>query len=252
MKKAIFIILCLFLMPLNILASNYINEYGLHSRPHMYYTQHELSIQTNVNYYYGDVEKPLNLQDVVTSNFKWTNQLSGSLFIQYAYHTKYIAYRAQIGFGNIKGKIDFQRLKSNGIYTTYQRYFSNTFILYNVGIEIYPIQEGFYIFVGIGGLTSIGGRYDINWYDESARETGSMIGNTVPMIPLGIGYKYNFKHIQLGVEISWYPALIDNYKCNIDGYASKKYPANSKTNAFADGFFNIGINVGYIIPVSRR
>ena len=45
---------------------------------------------------------------------------------------------------------------------------------------------------------------------------------------------------------------MDSYKCNLDGYASQKYPSNPKTNRFTDGIFNIGISIGYLIPVTGK
>ena len=119
-------------------------------------------------------------------------------------------------------------------------------MLYDIGAEVYPFGEGFYIFVGIGAITSIGGTYDLNWHNESIRETGSLKGNTVPVLPLALGYKYDLPKVQIGFELSWYPALMDKQNHNLDGYSGKRYPVNSKTNAFTDGIFNFGIFVGYI------
>ena len=110
---------------------------------------------------------------------------------------------------------------------------------------IHLVKE-FIFFVGIGGITSIKGTYDVNWYNESIREIGSLKGNTVPVLPLALGYKYNFPKVQIGFELSWYPALIDKQNSNLDGYAGKRYPVESKTNKFTDGILNFGIFVGYI------
>lgn len=252
MKKLI-LILQLILMPLFLQASNYVNGYGLHGNTQRYVpSEHVLTLVISTNRYYGDVEKPLDKIYVIDPNVGYYpgNQMAGSISLQYAYHfCNYVAYRAQIDFGNLRGEVGYYRSSNKG-QTEYLRKFSNTYVMYAMGVEVYPFHPiGLYVYVGIGGLTCINGYYDFNWQSEATRDHGSLKGNTVAILPIAIGYRHTIKCIQVGFEISWNPALMDSYTHNIDGYASKKYPVNPKTNAFNDGYFNIGISIGYILPI---
>ena len=79
---------------------------------------------------------------------------------------------------------------------------------------------------------------------------------TVPMIPVGIGYKWNIKAVQIGIELVWHPALVDLPGMNLDGWESghrgsdgiTRYPTDSKTNRWTDSFTELGISIGYRIP----
>lgn len=252
MKKIIFILQIL-LMPLFLQASNYVNEYGLHrNNQHYVSSDHILTLIVSTNRYYGDVERPLDQMYLIDYGIGYHpgNQMAGSISLQYGYHfCNWVAYRAQIDFGNLRGKVGYYRILNNNRHEYYRK-FSNTYVMYAMGIEIYPFYPiGLYIYIGVGGLTCINGYYDFNWQNKDTRDYGSLKGNTVPILPVAIGYRHTIKCVQVGFEISWNPALLDTYTHNIDGYASKRYPANPKTNTFKDGYFNIGISIGYILPI---
>ena len=252
--KKIILVLQILLMPLFLQASNYVNEYGLHGNTQHYVpSNHILTLVVSTNRYYGDVEKPLDRMYMIdpTIGYHPGNQMAGSISLQYGYHfCNWVAYRAQVDFGNLRGEVGYYRMSDKG-QQEFSRKFSNTYVMYAMGVEVYPFYPvGLYFYIGAGGLTCMDGYYDFNWQDENKRDYGSLKGNTVAILPIAIGYRHTIKQmIQLGFEISWNPALMDTYTHNIDGYASKKYPVNPKTNAFNDGYFNIGISVGYIIPI---
>jgi hypothetical protein len=76
------------------------------------------------------------------------------------------------------------------------------------------------------------------------------------MIPVGMGYKWNIKSVQIGIELIWHPALVDLKGMNLDGWESgftskgiTRYPTESSTNRWTDSFTELGISIGYRLPM---
>ena len=71
----------------------------------------------------------------------------------------------------------------------------------------------FYALAGIGVTFS-----DIKGNDITYKAQRNVYLNT-PVIPFGVGYKYNFKNgLQIGAEFNFRAALMDNDNHNLDGF----------------------------------
>lgn len=250
---------------------------------------HTISLVLSPIYYSGDVELPGNwitgnkdhattdLYTAIPGANSKANSISFSGALQYTYRAnKHLAYRAQFMGGYMRGHTEFTRPheKSNGYQSTsyFLRDFHSVFFEYGVGLEIYPSAEaGFFFYAGISGTSSIITRqlqslsmpghtaspnksdYHLD-YELPASE--QKIFSTVPMIPVGIGYKWNIKAFQIGIELIWHPALVDLHHMNLDGWVSgnidqagiSHYPVEGKTNRWTDSFTELGISFGYTIP----
>ena len=273
--------------------SSSMNAFGLYGR-FMNTSSHTISIVLAPNYYSGDVELPgsllngwkdhasVNQYSPFGTNNGVMNSVGYAAALQYTYRAnKFVACRVQVMSGMMKGHTEFTRPHENSakLHSTslFIRDFKSTFMEYNVGVEFYPIPTaGFFIYAGAGATTSIITRNYESWstaktkdvqpapteksaytkdYSLPADET--KITCTVPTIPVGIGYKWNLKHIQLGVEVMWHPAVVDEHKMNLDGWISghvdekgiDRYPVEKSTNRWVDSFVNLGFSIGYRIPM---
>lgn len=272
--------------------SSFMDNRGLYGRG-LGQSPHTLSIVFAPNFYSGDVELPGNLltghKDHAASNlytpFGTNNGFMNSVgfagALQYTYrHTKYIAYRVQVMGGTLKGHTEFTRPHENSAKMHYHnlfiRDFRSVFFEYGAGVEIYPAPNaGFFLYIGAAATTSMITRNYESWSSEKRKAAYDVptsksaytksfslpadeqkIVCTVPTIPVGLGYKWNIKSLQVGVELMWHPAVVDMHKMNLDGWISghvdekgyDRYPNEKSTNRWADSFFELGISVGYRIP----
>ena len=268
--------------------STFMDGRGLYGRG-LPNSPHTISVMFTPVYYSGDVELPgswlTGNKDHASTNFytpidganSKTNSISYNGGIQYTYRaTKHLAYRAQLIGGYMKGHTEFTRphTKSNGYESTsyFYRDFRSIFFEYGVGLEIYPsVDAGFFFYAGVSATSSIITRdfrsgsapghitsTNRNDYtiDYRLPDDEKKIFSTVPMIPIGFGYKWNIKSFQIGLELIWHPALVDLHHMNLDGWVSGNvdtegnthYVTDVKTNRWTDSFTEIGISIGYTIP----
>ena len=268
--------------------STFMDGRGLYGRG-LPNSPHTISVMFTPIYYSGDVELPGNWmtgnKDHASENFYTAidganskmNSISYNGGVQYTYRaTKHVAYRTQVILGYMKGHTEFTRPheKSNGYKSTsyFYRDFRSTFFEYGAGIEFYPSAEaGFFLYAGVSATTSIIRRNfksgsapghitstNRNDYtiDYQLPEEEKRTVCTVPMIPVGLGYKWNIKSFQIGIELIWHPALVDLHHMNLDGWVSgnvdpagySHYATDPKTNRWTDSFTELGISIGYTIP----
>ncbi len=230
---------------------------------------HVVALKISVNYFSGDIEKPGNLMsgfsDITPyraeSNNSILNNISGNLSLMYCFHPNpYIGIRAQLTGACLRGYSDYFRetKKGSGLFLReFEREFNSWMIEYTVGAEIYPFKRtGIYLYAGIGGATShIRRNYNaylaptnplLNLHDE--------VNNTVPVLPIGFGFKEQINRIILGTELIWHFALIDAPGMNMDGYPSgysvdgkSYYPVDRKSNDWLDCFVELSFIIGGIL-----
>lgn len=255
--------------------SSHTNGLGLYGR-NLDPTRHTIAFTIAPTYYAGDVELPGNPLNGYKDRFKdptyqpvpgknsCFNNVGAVGAIYYTYkQNSYISYRAQFMAGYLQGYCDFYRSgkdsKGNAVVWEYERKMSSFMMEYSLGIEVYPIPHvGLYLYTGVAGVSSYIHR-DFNPYLANVNpilNENDRIWSTVPVIPVGLGYKHTFNRFVLGVEIMWHPALIDNAGANMDGWESgskrngyQYYPTKKESNKWNDSFTHLGITFAYTIPV---
>ena len=282
-KISILVIALALLMPMNVSATIYrsggmkwassMDGRGLYGRG-FGQSKHTISLVIAPNYYSGDVELPGSLltgfKDHAKTNLYtagpnngFSNSVGFGGALQYTYRaTPVVAYRAQVMGGYMHGYCNFTRPHTNsaGVQSTsvFEREFSSVFVEYSFGVEIYPIPvAGWFLYAGVSGTTSFITR-SFNPYlsNPDISLNKDKVTCTVPMIPVGMGYKWNIKSVQIGIELIWHPALVDLKGMNLDGWESgftskgiTRYPTESSTNRWTDSFTELGISIGYRLPM---
>lgn len=255
--------------------STHQNYMGLYGR-NFHKTSHTIAFTIAPTYYAGDVELQGNPLNGYKDNFNdptyqpvqgknsFLNNVGVVGGIYYAYQQNvFITYRAQLMAGYLHGYCDFLREDVDGygnpVTNEFEREMSSIMMEYSFGVEFYPIPNaGLYIYAGVGGVTSYIHR-NFNPYLATvnpALNVNDRIWSTVPVIPVGAGYKWTIRKFTIGVEVMWHPALIDQRGANMDGWESgykhngyEYYPTKKDSNKWADSFAHLGVTFAYTIPV---
>lgn len=254
------------------------NFMGLYGR-NFNQSSHTIAFTIAPAYYAGDVElqgNPLNgykdffkdpsYQPVEGKN-SFMNNVGAVGAIYYAYRqNSFIAYRAQLMGGWLHGYCDFLRVGDDGYGNPetheFEREMKSIMMEYSFGVEFYPIPSaGLFIYAGVGGVTSYITR-NFNPYLASvnpALNVNDKLWSTVPVIPVGAGYKYTHEKFTIGVEVIWHPALIDQKGANMDGWESgykhngyEYYPTKKDSNKWADSFAHLGVTFAYTISAGTK
>ena len=191
------------------------------------------------SYYFGDIERTW----IFSSNSKYQSNYYVEGNFAYSFY-QYIKLRANVIHAKLSGKRDSYEFKST--------VFEPSFIVeYHPFTITSPVLD-FYALAGIGVTFS-----DIKGNDITYKAQRNVYLNT-PVIPFGVGYKYNFKNgLQIGAEFNFIDDLMDNENHTFDGfpYTYKGPHPNSPhqphiekrglTSRFVDMYYVLGITVGY-------
>jgi len=182
-----------------------------------------------MNYYFGDIEKG----GIFSKDAK--NQIN--YFVEggfsYAFFD-YMMMRADLIHGRLSGN------RAN--YTFKSLFLEPDFILEFHPWKIFSEKYDFYGIVGAGLTFS-----RVNFYDRTY-DFHRNLQVYMPVIPLGVGYRYNFSNgFQIGAEFAYRFALMDSENNNLDGfpYTYNGKIQRGKESKFFDGYYILGITFGY-------
>jgi hypothetical protein len=190
-----------------------------------------IMIAGGANYYFGDIEKEGMFSKYATKQMKYYGQLGFSFSI-----IDYLAIRPNV----ISGKLSGER-------NAYA--FSSWNIEPDVLLEFYPWTVhrewgSFYIYAGAGCNF---GRIDFT-YTHNNIDYSRKVSTVMPMMPLGAGIKFNLtENLQLGLELGYRFALMDNIDHSLDAYPFMHEDTLIKGGGsqWLDGYYTFGLTFGY-------
>ncbi len=232
MKKLL--VLCFLLISISVFSQK-VNRRGLYGIKSNVVA---LNLAGGNSYYFGDIERTW----IFTKDSKNQSNyyLEGSF--SYSFY-EYVNFRANILHGKLSGKRDSYEFKS----TVFEPAVIAEYHPFKLSSPVFD----FYALAGIGITIS-----DIKGYDITYKKDRN-VSFVTPVIPFGVGYKYNFRNgLQIGAEFNFRAALTDSDNSNFDGYPYdlvKINPTTGKeetirrgaTSRFIDMYYVLGIRVGY-------
>ncbi|MDO4727282.1 MAG: hypothetical protein Q4A56_08755 [Porphyromonadaceae bacterium] len=233
MKKLL--VLCFLLISISVFSQR-VNRRGLYGIKNNVVA---LSLAGGNSYYFGDIERTWIFSEY--SKYQSNYYLEGSF--SYSFY-EYVNFRANILHGRLSGNRESYEFKS---------------IIFEPALiaEYHPFKLSspvfdFYALAGIGLTIS-----DIRGYDITYKKDRN-VSFVTPVIPFGVGYKYNFSNgLQIGAEFNFRAALTDKDNSNFDGFPytyigpDPKNPnkiiteRRGKTSRFIDMYYVLGIRIGY-------
>jgi len=194
-------------------------------------------ISAGANYYFGDIEK------IGIFSKYWRDQVNGFGQIGYVknVYNETLRFRINLLGGLLNGKRDISNFKT----TIFEpdvilEYFPFT-ITKNKICNCNKKTVGLYLYGGVGLAL-----YSVNLHTPIK---DVKYNSYVPMAALGIGYRFNIlSRIELGIEFGYRAALLDELNLSLDGYPYKDnngYMIGENTSKWNDGYYTIGIIIGY-------
>lgn len=212
------------------------------------YVARGFNVMFGANYYYGDID---NTGLVFNGGFQKQN-FRGAVTLTYQHpFAGHFNLRSSVAAGILHG--DNSQLEKND-----PKQFQSLYFEPSVCVDYYPVHWlGFYIFAGVG-VNASAIKYEFR--NPGVDPVQGEVLRFLPLVPFGAGWAIPLGRssgVMLHLEVSAHQGILDTPIMNLDAYPQtkaqngvrdygmSKTAEGKRTNAWADGYFQVGVALSY-------